>query len=166
MAGDKICKPMSISKHQAAYDAQYGAERAQASLLRRTQSLVAIIPPQVAEHHGVQYLLDGVKEDVEAQELATKMMLDYIPRQCRRPPGAAAPAQKVFGTPELLESVLLMVDTRAVFNSCSVSKDWFTTIEGSIKLQRILGLRPDADAHVSFKANSYLDNSAGSRIQW
>lgn len=161
MAGHRSFKAFYPDQHEAAYQALSAAERAQASLLRRFEALAALVPADLAEHQGVQSLLKGAKEDVATQSHATRGMLNYIPREFRRPDSAGLLAQKVFGTPELLEKILLLTDTRTAFESMRVSRDFFNTIEGSLKLQRKLALMADADAHGSLKANWFFDEGSG-----
>lgn len=152
---------MSAEYNEAAYAAQHAAEGAQDSLWRRFEALAALVPADVAELAGVKSLLEGVKWDIGKQCDATDYMISYIPREFRRPEPAAPLARRVFGTPELLEKIVLVSQTRTVFDSMRVSKDFFNTIEGSLKLQRKVGLMADPEAHISFKAKVFFDDASG-----
>ena len=156
-------KRMKAEQHLDAYAIQIAAKQAQDSLLRRIGALAALIPADTADTHGVWGLLEGVKEDLAVQGDATDWLLNYIPREFRRPPAAAALAQKVFGTPELLERILTFVDTRTAFHANRVSKDFSNTIQGSSSLQRKIGLKPNPDANLSSKAQVHI---VGSGIDW
>lgn len=156
---------MPPTHQKAAYHARRAVEIAQASLLGRLEALAALVEGVAAEHHGVKALVDGVKEDLGAQTLAMQNMMETIAYEHRRPTAAAASATKVFGTPELLERILLWTNTRTTFDCYRVSKDFYNTIQGSPKLQRKVGLLADPDAHISFKARVFVDRESGIQFE-
>jgi hypothetical protein len=65
-----------------------------------------------------------------------------IPPHMRPPTEAsAAKANKVFSTPELLETIMLSgLDTRDKLQAMRVQRSWRNTVNGSRKLRRSLGL--------------------------
>lgn len=155
-----------ITFDETAFEAQQAAEQAQASLNKRVEALAALIPTEVADQNGVKMLLEGVKWDIATQSNATEKMMQYIPYEARRTKAAAALADKVFGTPELLERILLSVNTYTVFFACYiVSKTFKNTIEGSLKLQRKLGLQPDLQAELSLEARVLITPHSGLRLE-
>lgn len=143
--------------HEVAYQASRAAEVAQTSLLGRLEGLAALVAADVAEQYGVKALMDGIKADVAVQTLATQILMEGIAYEHRRPAAAAALATRVFGTPELLEKILLWTKKRTAFDCYLVSKDFYNTIEGSRKL----GLMADPDAHISLKARAFVDEESG-----
>lgn len=154
-----------IAFDETAFEAQQAAQQAQASLSKRVETLAALIPAGVADQNGVKTLLEGVKRDVATQSNATEKMMQYIPYEARRTRAAAALADKVFGTPELLERILLSVNTFTAFYACyTVSKTFKNTIQGSLKLQRKLGLQRDIRAELSLKARGLITPHSGLRL--
>lgn len=72
-----------------------------------------------------------------------KRLYQTIPAH-KRPPTAesAVKAQEVFSTPELLEHIMCYFSTYDKLSSMAVQRCWRDTLNGSVKLKRLLGLEP------------------------
>lgn len=66
--------------------------------------------------------------------------------------------------PEMLEHILTFTDTADILRAYAVSKTWYNTIEGSIKLQRALGLAADAESDF-FSPIRYLTFFSNIRVR-
>ncbi|SMR58259.1 unnamed protein product [Zymoseptoria tritici ST99CH_1E4] len=66
-----------------------------------------------------------------------------------QPEARGIAAQKVFGTGELLEETLSYLDPADILNAMIVQRHWRDSIEGSIKLKRLLGLAPGGNLFYS-----------------
>ncbi|KAF7196589.1 hypothetical protein HII31_01959 [Pseudocercospora fuligena] len=55
---------------------------------------------------------------------------------------SAAKAQEVFSTPELMEEILTYLPTDEKLSAMEVQRYWRDTVNGSVKLKRLLGLLP------------------------
>lgn len=64
--------------------------------------------------------------------------------------------KKVFGTTELLEAILSEVDMRTLLLSQRTCEDFRNTIDGSVKLQRALYFRDDAEVGSESEFNPLL----------
>lgn len=86
---------------------------------------------------------------VEAAHEVLQVLILQVPLEYRPPPKEASIAQQItFAHPELLEQILSGCDNMDLLNVLQVDKGCRATIQGSVKLQRKLGLLPDPDCDV------------------
>lgn len=70
----------------------------------------------------------------------SQALWELVPLTQRATTRTAIVAEKVFGTPELLEEILTYLKLDEVITAMRVKKAWCNTVKGSVKLKRWLGL--------------------------
>ncbi|KAK5707163.1 hypothetical protein LTR17_020970 [Elasticomyces elasticus] len=106
-------------------------------------------PPTAPPSSNRPWRLADLEEEGEAEEVITD----------NRPPTAC---NKAFGTVELLERILIDVDTRTLLLAQRVSRRWNETIQFSLPLQQRLFLRPATYIEIIY-LTSGLDRREKSR---
>ena len=107
------------------------AKEALASMESRIEALAGLFSPQAVETYDIQVLLQGLKDDIDAQRRCNEIVLRRLPTE-HRTPRSPQLADRVFGTPELLERILLSVSVPDLLRAYSVAKVFCNTIERRI----------------------------------
>ncbi|KJX95301.1 hypothetical protein TI39_contig4120g00005 [Zymoseptoria brevis] len=107
--------------------------------------IMANHPPKNIQdvHHGSSPPDDGIKatagDHAELSDHASTRP-PSTPAPAAQPEARGIAAEKVFGTGELLEETLSYLDPADILNAMIVQRHWRDSIEGSVKLKRLLGL--------------------------
>ncbi|EMC93579.1 hypothetical protein BAUCODRAFT_125428 [Baudoinia panamericana UAMH 10762] len=105
--------------------------------------------------NGKQDLVCAAQDELENQRRALDGLLAHISPQARHSPESAVLMEKVFNTPELLEHILYQLSNFELMVAMQVNKVFFNAIEGSVKLQRQLGLKDDPDSLIYFPTHDF-----------
>lgn len=165
-ADPKITKEVqedTRKQEEAAYAHYTAATEASTSLGIHVDRLAALIPRTTASKtdEQAQDLIRTCLNAIATQEAANGALLEHIPPVYRKPARTADLAAKAFGTPGLLEHILYYLTVPELLGVYGVDKTFYDTIEGSIVLQRRLGLTPDWDSHFFIPANSLILQTRG-----
>ena len=125
----------TLQREEAAYHRYVAAKDATRSIRNRLEALIAILTSESAPaSEQITRLLDRCEASIQAQEAANRELLERIHPAARKSPLAAGLAAKVFATTEVLEHILFYLSLRELLPMYGVSKTFYDTIEGSIKL--------------------------------
>lgn len=127
---------------------------------RRIEALTALLTPHAAQVEAVRTLLEDAKEDCAAIKHGVEDAMGRLHIDHRVPPTPHL-ANKVFGTPGLLENILTFASIPDLLRAYRVNKTFLNLIEGSALLQRRLGLLPDHDCHLRLPAQQLITHSSG-----
>lgn len=93
--------------------------------------------------------LDAIAWSVQISEDTLHKLVNETPLAYLASPKIAPPAlHTVFATPELLENILLQCEIISLLSVWGANKHFSNTIEGSVKIQRKLGLLADKDCDI------------------
>ncbi|KAK5127053.1 hypothetical protein LTR85_008412 [Meristemomyces frigidus] len=97
------------------------------------------------------YLIASLRSDIASLEESRTSIYEAIPPAYRRSEKARALTNATFAISELLEHILLQLGVPEVLTAQRVSSSFCDAIEGSVVIQRKLGLRPaDASQPITF----------------
>ena len=100
--------------------------------------------------------LDALEQASNGVAPAVRQMWDLVPVQRRPTADSAIIAERVFGTAELLESILSHLDAWDMLEVYGVNKQWQANIIGSVRLQRdVMAITPDP-GHVLYQPFDYM----------
>ncbi|CAK1364127.1 unnamed protein product [Cercospora beticola] len=111
--------------------------------LSRSLALLEAIPGTQIVAQQLRTEIRAVQSSAAALHTHLDRMWGLLPLLMR--PADGALAEKVFGTPELLEEILMYLPTRQKLACMRVQRKWYQAVEGSVKLKRSLGLEPAID---------------------
>ncbi|SMY20523.1 unnamed protein product [Zymoseptoria tritici ST99CH_1A5] len=112
----------------------------QTALEKKVSELVAAAANSTGEIANLRETLSEIQTAVQGLGQHFFNSLDGSFFAEREP---SALAEKVFGTPEILENILLRLQPWEILRAMRVGKSWHANIEHSVKLQRRLSLRVD-----------------------
>ncbi|KAK4623603.1 hypothetical protein CLAFUW4_05464 [Fulvia fulva] len=92
----------------------------------------------------VQKTLGSLQSKVATNKKFLDRVRSVIPSDRKPSDRSRVKALEVFGTPELLEHILLQLPPSDILRSQQVSRSWRDGVDGSVRIQRRLGLAPSA----------------------
>ncbi|GIZ43137.1 hypothetical protein CKM354_000637600 [Cercospora kikuchii] len=127
--------------------------------LSKSLTLLNTIPGTEAATQQIRVELETLRANALAIRRPVDQMWDLVPVLMRPTSGAAA--EKVFGTPELLEEILTFLPTRMKLDCMGVQRRWYEAVMGSVRLKRMLGLELYTDDFYHSPFDHHLHSERG-----
>ena len=136
--------------HESAYAAYLAAQEQYQSIQAHLDSLTQVLEPAFQGSHEAQKHIQALKQGLIEQQSNLEKIVQSVPPVARKPPGATQLGEKLFAIPELLERILLYLQTTDLLRVQQVNHAFFDATQSSPKIQCKMGLRAQENAHIYF----------------